>query len=233
MRGARATAARGSRRTAPSVVAGGTISSRRRLVCVVLLISAITTAVNMLARPLTSPEFEIHSEVVAERSAQWWFALVGGLGAGIVYLALGSAVCLAVTERRGARAATAGAMATGLGALMFASGFFAFGAVNWYAADPGADDTAFELFRDDPSRVFAVQAAGFGLLVLGTLVLVVALWRSGAAPRSVAAAVAATLLLTITLGDDGRLHDVLYGGHMASLALLAVVLGRDGRPAHG
>ena len=54
-----------------------------------------------------------------------WFALLGGVGAGCAYLLAGLGVWLLVRER-GSRLAALGAVATGLGGILFAAGLFAF-----------------------------------------------------------------------------------------------------------
>ena len=68
------------------------------------------------------------ASVASKRDPQWWFALLGGVGAGCAYLLAGLGVWLLVRER-GSRLAALGAVATGLGGILFAAGLFAFGAV--------------------------------------------------------------------------------------------------------
>ncbi len=197
--------------------------TRRRLIGSLLVSAGVVAAVVMLTRPLSSPELESLSEVTGARAAQWWFALVCGAATAVAYAASGAAAW-ALVRGRGSRWALVGATSAALGGLLFCAGFFAYGALNWYATAPDTSPATFEVFRDDPVRVFGVQAVGFVLGATGVVLLGVGLWRARTVPRWLAGLIGLGPVLMVTLGDDGRLYDVLYAGHMATLAALGVLV---------
>jgi hypothetical protein len=184
------------------------------VVAVCLAVGALTAAVTMLARPLPAEDFSNLSAVTPVRDAVWVFGLVEGLGAAVAYLCAGLAVCL-LTRDRGSVWATVGAVLTGLGGLLFAAGFFAFGAMSWYASSPGAA-TFFDYFQDNSARVFGVQAAGFGLSSIGFLLLAVGLWRSRSMPRWLVLAIPVALVVMV-LSGTGIVYDVLFAVFMVTL----------------
>jgi hypothetical protein len=115
--------------------------------------------------------------------------------------------------------ATVGALLTGLGGVGYGAGFFAYGALGWYATSPALPapaGSALLAYADDNAlHVFGPQIAGFLLAALGCQLLAVALWRSHATPRWLPVAVPVTFLLAILAGT-GIAFDVVNALFMAT-----------------
>ena len=209
------------------------IASRTRpiVVSAALAAGALAAAVNMLARPLAAADTDRFSALQPVRDEVWTFALVGGVAAALAYIAAGIAVCMLVTGR-GSAWATIGATLLTLGAVPFCAGFFAWGAVGWYATSDAAQGGAlFAFAQDESAHMFAPQAVGFGLALLGIVALAVALWRSQAHPRPLALAVGLTPVIAV-LSGEGIAYDVLYALSMLALAGVAWRLARPAPARH-
>lgn len=195
---------------------------RERAIAVVLALGAITTAANLLLRPVLAEDASEFAQVAPERDAVWLFGLIGAISTPAAYLAVGVAACLLVTAR-GGLLATAGALLTGLGALGYASGFFAFHVLSWYGTADVLSPQGEEFLTyvgDNSGHVFAPQMLGFLLCVLGYLMIAVALWRSGAVPRWLPIAIAVTFVLTMLAGT-GIAFDVVHALYMATFVAVA------------
>jgi Domain of unknown function (DUF4386) len=203
-------------------------SRRAPVVAAVLVVAVLIAAVNLLARPLAATDVDRYASLAPARDAVWTFSLVAGFATGVAYIAVGLAVCMLV-QRRGAAWATAGALLTALGGILFCAGFFAWGAVSWYATSDAvpadASRAVFAVVQAEDGRAFGPQIAGFGLTVLGIVALAVALWRSRSAPRWLAVAVPLTLFAAIFSGT-GVAYDVLFSLFMATLGGVAWCLWR-------
>jgi hypothetical protein len=206
---------------AVATMAGRT--ARARPVAVALASAAVLAAVNMLARPMPAADFDSYSAVRSARDGVWTFALVGGIAGGLAFACLGLAACVLVNGR-GSAWATAGAVLTGVGGMLFGAGFFAVGASDWYLTADGAE-SAFAYGQDHAARAFGAQAAGFGLSFLGLILLAVALWRARAVPRRLAVAPPAAFVVMV-LSGTGVVYDVMHAGFMSTLVVLAWYLWR-------
>jgi hypothetical protein len=207
--------------TAPTVPAG---RARVRVVATALASGAVAASVNLLARPLPADDFDTYAASAPVRDALWVFSIIGAVGTAVAYIAVGLAVCLLVPTR-GAVWATVGALFTALGGVGYAAGFFAIGAVHWYAtsdAIPTDAGTALVTYAgEDSGHVFGPQIAGFLLFVVGYVVLsAVALWRSRSVPRWLPIAVPVTFLGTMIAGT-GVAFDVANAVFMATMVVIA------------
>lgn len=213
-----------------AVPAATTAAPARRapVVSAVLAIAALVAAVNLLARPLAATDVDRYRSLAPARDAVWTFSLIGGFATGVAYIAAGLAVCMLV-QYRGAAWATTGAVLTGLGGILFCAGFFAWGAVSWYATSDAvpadASRALFAFVQDESGRAFGPQIIGFGLSLLGIVALGVALWRARSAPRWLAVAVPLTLFAAIFSGT-GIAYDVLFSLFLATLGGIAWYLWR-------
>jgi hypothetical protein len=207
--------------------------ARALVVSVVLAVAAIVAAVNLLARPLAAVDTDSLSALAPARDAVWTFALVGGFTTAVAFVAVGLAVCMLV-PRRGAALATAGALLTTIGGILFCAGFFAWGAVSWYATSgaggPDASRALFAFVQAEDGRAFGLQVAGFALSLLGIVALAAALWRARTAPRWLAAALPLTLLAAAMSGT-GVVYDVLFALFMATFGGVAWCLWRTAAAA--
>ncbi len=113
----------------------------------------------------------------------------------------------------------------------YAAGFFAFGALGWYATSsalPEQSGSALLAYaKENAVHVFGPQIAGFLLAVLGCQVLAVALWRSRAVPRWLPVTVPVTFLLAMLAGT-GIAFDVANAVFMATFVAVAWFLWRSG-----
>lgn len=195
-------------------------STRTSVVTGLLTAGAVLAAVNLLLRPVAAVDFGSYAALRAERDAVWLFGLLGGIGTAVAYLTAGLSACLLI-RHRGAALATIGAVLTGVAAVLYCTGFFAIGAVDWYlTADAAGGQALFTYFQDNSGPVFGIQAIGFLLGVLGFVVLATALWRSRAVPRWLALAVPLSLVAMIA-GGTGVVYDVLHAAFMTTLVALA------------
>ena len=196
--------------------------ARRRSVAVVLALGAIAAAVNLLARPVLAEDSSVFAQVAPERDAVWVFGLVGAISTATAYLAVGLAACLLVSARA-AGLATMGALLAGLGALGYASGFFAFHTLSWYGTADVLRPQGKEFLSyvgDNSGHVFGPQAIGFLLCSLGYLVIAAALWRSRAVPRWLPIAIAVAFVLTMLAGS-GIAFDVVHAVYMGTFVSVA------------
>lgn len=202
--------------------------SRPASIAGLLTLFAVIAAAAMLGRPLAAADFDNFEAFAAARNEAWVFSLVTGLAIGASYVLAGIATCWLVVGR-GAPLATAGAVLTGIGGLLFASGFFALGVASWFAsADvPGGADH-FEYVQDNAMRAFGPQAAGFLLSVLGFLLLSAALWRSQEVPRWLPIAIPVAMVAMVGSGT-GRTYDVMHAVFMSTLVALGWFLWMDAR----
>jgi hypothetical protein len=169
-------------------VPSGTARTRAAIVSAILAIGAAAIAVLVLWQPWGERDHLSYADIEPHRDAAWLGTLVDGLAFAAVGVALGIAVCRLVPAARGAAVATVGAVLTGFGGVAFCAGIVSFGSLAWYATDPGAvpPDTGAALLTyvvDNPGHVMGAQMAGFLLYTLGSLLLMVALWRARAVPR--------------------------------------------------
>lgn len=195
---------------------------RQRAVAVILALGAITAAANLLARPVLAEDSSDFSQVAPERDAVWLFGLVGAISTPTAYLALGLAACVLV-RARGGMLATVGALLTGIGALGYASGFFAFHVLTWYGTADVLSPQGEEFLTyvgDNSGHVFGPQMFGFLLCVLGYLTIAVAFWRSRAVPRWLPIAIATSFMLTMLAGT-GIAFDVVHALYMATFVAVA------------
>jgi hypothetical protein len=169
-------------------VPSGTARTRAAIVSAILAIGAAAIAVLVLWQPWGERDHLSYADLEPHRDAAWLGTLVDGLAFAAVGVALGIAVCRLVPAARGAAVATVGAMLTGFGGVAFCAGIVSFGSLAWYATDPAAvpPDAGAALMTyvvDNPGHVMGAQMAGFLLYTVGSLLLMVALWRARAVPR--------------------------------------------------
>ena len=209
--------------TAPGVLMDPSVVIRSRIVAAALAVLALVAGGTMLARPIAADDWHDYAVFAAEREATWAFSLVVGSATGAAFLTLGLAACLLV-RGRGSTLATAGAVLTGLGGLGFAAGFFASGALHWYATADAVPEPAgralMEYADQSPLHVFGPQMAGFMLAVLGCFLVAAALWRSRAVPRWIPVVLPVTFVLMMLAGT-GVVYDVAFALFMASFVIVA------------
>jgi len=135
--------------------------------------------------PGTSGEWFGYGDVAPIRDRFFWVLTV----LAVVFILNVPAQALAamlIVQNRGARWATAGGAVMILGAAMQVTGPAGWATLYYHTTGPALDPataTAFMTRIADDWRLFAVPTAGALLVVLGTVVQAVGLWRSRALPR--------------------------------------------------
>jgi hypothetical protein len=174
--------------SAPVVSAPAGVSRvRAAIVSTVLTLGAMAVAVVVLWQPWGERDHLGYADIAPHRDAAWLGAIIDGLGFAAVAIALGLAVCM-LAPARGSTWANIGAVVTGLGGVAFCAGIVSFGSSVWYATNTDAipsdsGTTLMTYIENNPGHVMGLQMAGFLLTTLGSLVLMVALWRARSVPR--------------------------------------------------
>jgi hypothetical protein len=201
---------------APAVVS----RARNTIVATVLTLGAIAVAAVVLWQPWGARDHFGYADIAPHRDAAWLGAIIDGLGFAAVGIGLGLAVCL-LASHRGSALANIGAVLTGFGGVAFCGGMVAFGSFAWYATSLPVDTgtALMSYFQDNPGHLIGLQMAGFLLVTLGSLVLMVALWRAGSVPRWLPVAYA-----VLTVGGfvlDGVALNLVQATQMLSLTAVA------------
>lgn len=218
----------------PESITVGAARGRTLIVAATLVLAAGVVAIVLLFRPWPVRNSFLYQELAPVRDAIWTAILVDAVSFAAVGLSLSLSVCLLARDR-GARLANVGAIVTTLGGALFAMGAFAFAALTWYITDPAALPVAegtrlLEYAVANPEHVMLPQALGFLLYTLGTLILAVAMLRSGSVSRWLPLAIVGTTVAQFAVHD--RALDFVQVGAMAVLILVAVRLARSSIAAH-
>lgn len=200
-----------------------TVAVRRRLLAGAMLVSAVTVLIgHALNVPATLPTRDFLSTVAAQPSA----FLVGGLlQATAAFLLIPSAVGIArLAPARGSAWATAGIVATGLGAAATGAGLVTITTMMAMldAADPALAGRVYDLAGS--STIGGLPFLLAPVMLVGLLLLAIALLRAGAVHRVVPALLVVGAALA-GLAPGGGLAGAL--GHVplaAALVVLAVRL---------
>jgi hypothetical protein len=220
--------------TSPAATALATVSRvRAAVVAAILTAGAIAVAVVVLWQPWGERDRLGYADIAPHRDAAWLGTVADGLGYAAVGIALGLAACM-LAPGRGSAWATIGAAMTGLGGVMFCAGMVAFGTFAWYAtstdAIPADAGTALMTYAEDsPGHVLGLQMAGFLLLTVGSLVVMVALWRARSVPRWLPIGYAVLTVGVFALG--GVALNVVQAAQTLSLLAVAFYAVRAARLA--
>jgi hypothetical protein len=203
-------------------------AARAAIVSTVLALGALAVAAVVLWQPWGERDALGYADIAPHRDAAWLGTLVDGLAFAAVGVALGLAVCR-LAPARGAVWANVGALLTASGGVAFCAGAVSFGSFAWYATDtaaiPAGPGTALmSHVEDSPGHMMGVQMAGFLLFTVGSLVLMVALWRARAVPRWLPVAYLVLTVGTFALG--GVVLNVVQAAQMVSLMIVAYYAAR-------
>jgi hypothetical protein len=173
--------------SAVSAASTGTGRVRAAIVASLLTLGAVIVAVVVLWQPWGERDHLSYADIAPHRDAAWLGLVIDGLGFATIAVALGLAVCR-LAPARGSAWANIGTVVTGLGGVAFCAGNVAFGSFAWYATNtdavPADAGTALMAYsKDNPGHLMGLQGAGFLLATLGSLLLMVALWRARSVPR--------------------------------------------------
>lgn len=183
--------------------------SRLALLFAVILVTsvaAVSLSVVSYLRPAGEGDIGLaYRDIEPMRGFLWVFFVVGGvqLIVGVCAAALAGWI---LTPARGARWATVGGSMIWLGAAVYGVGIGGWAAFYYFASDSSALDaaTATALIdrANDDLRLLVVPIAGAALVMLGSLVLAVGLWRACSVPRWVVVFGVAASLATIVLAPS-------------------------------
>lgn len=217
----------------PESITVGAARGRTLIVAATLALAAGVVAIVLLFRPWPVRNSFLYQELAPVRDAIWTAILIDAVSFAAIGLSLSLCVCLLAPDR-GARLANIGAIVTTLGGVLFAMGAFAFAALTWYVTDaaalPVAEGTrVLEYAVANPEHVLLPQMLGFLLYTLGTLILAVAMLRSGSVSRWLPIAIVGTTVAQFAVHD--RALDFVQVGAMGVLILVAVRLARSNMAA--
>lgn len=212
----------------PAIVIGTSLA-RTAIVAIALAGGALATTAALLWHPWPPRNDLSYASFAGVRDAAWAGLVLDGLGMAAVAVALGLAVCM-LTPARGAAWANTGAVLAGLGGMLFATALISYATFAWYAtateAIPVEAGTSLLSYAEaDFSRIGALQVPGFLMFSVGTLLMMVALWRARSVPRWLPIAIA-VLTLAAFVGPQGVVLDVIQAVQGVSLALVAWYLWR-------
>jgi hypothetical protein len=181
-------------------------AARIRLLAVVLGLTAVAAAIGGLfwPEPAGGGETYTYSDIAADRDL--WWGLLGGLAAmAVVNVPLQALATMFLVRARGHVWATVG------GALMWIGcGLQAVGVAGWATAyffptdptlDPSVGRAVIEAANDDQAHLFALLIPGALLVVVGTVLQCVGLFRARAVPTWVPIALLFTLLTFLVPGN--------------------------------
>ena len=173
----------------PAVAAttSGLSRARAAIIAAALSAGAVAVAVSVLWQPWGKRNQIGYADIAPHSDAAWLGTVVNGLGFATVGVTLGLAVCV-LAPRRGSTWANIGAVVSGLGAVAFCAGLVAFGSFAWYATNvdaipANAGSALMGYVESNPGHVLGLQIAGFMAATLGSMLLMVALWRARTVPR--------------------------------------------------
>jgi hypothetical protein len=180
--------------------------SRLALLFAVILVTSVAAVVLSVVsylRPAGNSDIGLaYRDIEPMRGYLWAFFVVGGvqLIVGVCAAALAGWI---LAPARGARWATVGGSMIWLGAAVYGVGIGGWAAFYYFASDtsalnPATATSLIDHANDDP-RLLAVPIGGAALIMLGSLVLAVGLWRARTVPRWVVVFGIAASLATILL----------------------------------
>lgn len=177
-------------------------------VILVTSISAFALALFSALKPIGHGDaLPGYAAVAPHRAYTWAFFVTAGVQLIVGACAAALAAWLLARER-GARWATMGGSLVWLGAAFYGVGIGGWATLYWFATDPRtlAPATATRLFHDfnhDAAHMMAVPIGGAALIALGSLAIVVALWRARTVPRWVPIVGGLSAVATVVLPPNG------------------------------
>jgi len=197
----------------PQPPADTEIERRRRdgqyavLLAAIVLSALAVVAVSLLFPAVGEEGFFTYDSVAPDPKFHWTFLTLVGV------MIVGSAVpgglaALLLVPRRGWEWATAGFSLALVGAALYAVGVGGWAMVYSFAADSTALDPStarafVESVNADGFRLFEAAFTGAILVVLGTILMSVGLWRSGNLPKWIIALGVVGAILPLLIGVEG------------------------------
>jgi hypothetical protein len=180
--------------------------ARVTLLAVVLGATAVAAAVGGLLWPEAEGGGETYSYADIAPDRQLWWGLLGGLAVmGVINVPLQAIATMMLVRARGSVWATVGGSLMWVGIAMQATGVAGWASAYFYATDPGLErgigSAVVEAANNDQAHLFAFLIPGALLVVLGTVLQCVGLFRAHVVPVWVPIALLFSVLTFIIPGN--------------------------------
>jgi hypothetical protein len=179
---------------------------RVRILAVALSLTSVAAiAVGLLwPEPAAGGETYSYSDIAANRDL-WWGLLGAGATMMVINVPLQALATMVLVRERGSAWATWGAAAMWLGAGLQAAGAAGWASAYFYATDPdvtaAAGSAVIEAANADQAHLFGLMVPGALLVMVGTVLQCVALFRAHVVPTWVPVAMLFTLLTFVIPGN--------------------------------
>jgi hypothetical protein len=202
---------------------------RVRIVAAVLSITAVAAvAVGLLwPEPAGGGETYEYADIVATRDL-WWGLLGAGAVLAVINVPMQALATLLLVRERGSAWATWGAAAMWLGAALQATGVAGWASAYFYATDPQVDaatgQAVIAAANADQAHLFALMIPGALLVMVGTIVQCVGLFRARVVPTWIPVATLFTILTFVIPGNGiaGAITSAPMAAGSIGLAYFAV-----------
>ena len=180
--------------------------ARVTLLAVALGATAVVAAVGGLLWPEAEGGGETYSYADIAPDRQLWWGLLGGLSViGVINVPLQAIATLLLVRGRGSVWATVGGSLMWVGIAMQATGVAGWASAYFYPTDPGLErgigSAVIEAANNDQGHLFAFLVPGALLVVVGTVLQCVGLFRAHVVPVWVPIALLFTVLTFIVPGN--------------------------------
>ena len=176
------------------------------LLAVALGVTAVAAAVGELMWPEADGGGETYSYAdIAPDRELWWGLLGGARRVGPINVPLQAMATMLLVRERGSVWVTVGGCLMWVGIGLQATGVAGWASVYYYSTDPGLErgvgSAVIEAANNDQGHLFAFLVPGALLVVLGTIMQCVGLFRAHVVPVWVPVALLFTVLTFIVPGD--------------------------------
>lgn len=181
-------------------------AGRIRLLATTLAITALTAIpITVLwPEPADGGDLYSYADIVGDRDL-WWGVLMFGATMMVISVPLQALAVLHLVRRRGSTAATVGAVLMWLGAALQAAAVAGWAAAYFYPTDAGVGEAAgkavFDAANGDDLHLIGLLAGGAALVLIGTVVQCVALFRARVVPTWIPVLLLFTLLTFVIPGN--------------------------------
>ncbi|MGW6930023.1 hypothetical protein ACWGE0_08110 [Lentzea sp. NPDC054927] len=190
---------------APDTAATSTRGRAAVLAVVLAVTSVAATAGGLLwPEPAAGGETYTYADIASNRDL-WWTLLTGLAAMQVLNIPLQALATMLIVRRRGSAWATWGAALMWIGGGLQAAGVAGWAAAYFYPTDPGVNKAVGEAVieaANNDAHLFALMIPGAVLVLLGTVLQCVGLFRSRAVPKWVPIA-ALTIVLTFVIPGNG------------------------------
>jgi hypothetical protein len=181
-------------------------AGRTRLLAVLLAVTALAAIPITVLWPAPADGGDLYSyaDIAGDRDL-WWGLLMAGATVMVVALPLQALAVLHLVRHRGSGVATAGAVLMWLGAAAQGAGVAGWAAAYFYPTDPDVGEAAgtavVAAANGDEAHLIGLVAGGAVLVLVGTVVQCVALFRARVVPAWIPVLLLFVVLTFVVPGD--------------------------------